>query len=161
MKIIRQLAPIGLAILMSGCALFGKREPEATLAVYEQSNSALPAMHVRQVDVPKTGLTIPVNPFPILTEKDVELATLQNTLGGNTAILLQFNIHGQMVLQEATTRNRGDYLVTFLNNRPVSAWLVERPINDGQILLEGDFSEEEAKQAVAAFNALAKKQKAL
>jgi len=144
---------------MAGCALLGKREPDATLAVYEQADPALPATRVREVDVPRTGLTIPVDPFPILTEKDLDSAAFRWTVSGAT-ILLQFNIHGLMVLQESTTRSRGDHLVIFLNNRPVAAWLNEHPINDGQMLLEGDFGEEEAKQAVAAFNALAKKQKA-
>ena len=117
--------------------------------------------HVRQIAVPKTGLTIPVDPFPILTEKDLHSAIIQGTAGGGVAILLQFDIHGLMVLQESTTRARGDHLVVFLNDRPVAALLNERAIGNGQILLEGDFGEEEAKQAVKAFNALAKRQKSM
>jgi len=158
----RQLMPASLIILMAGCAIFGKQEPEAKLAVYEQIDpAALPMTHFRQVDVPKTGLTIPVDPFPILTEKDLNSAVIQGTAGGGVAILLQFDIHGLMVLQESTTRARGDHLVVFLNDRPVAALLNERAIGNGQILLEGDFGEEEAKQAVKAFNVLAKRQKSM
>ena len=143
-----------------GCALFGKQPPEATLAVFEETDPTLPATHVREVSVPKTGLTIAVDPFPILTEKDLAAAEYQSG-GTGVAILLQFDIHGLMVLQEATTREHGEYLVIFLNNRPVAALRTQRAIENGQILLEGDFGEEEAKQAVTAFNIVAKKQKAM
>jgi preprotein translocase subunit SecD len=141
---------------MASCALFGNRKPEATLALYEQADPTLPPTHVRQVQVPMTGLTIPIDPFPVLTEKGLISAQFQrNEMGA--AILLQFDIHGVMVLQEATTRNRGQYMVAFLNRRPVMAWLVEHQIDDGRLLLEGNFGEEEAKQAVTAFTVIGKK----
>ena len=148
----------GLA-LGSGCALFGKHEPAATLAVHEQVDAAMPESRVRKVDVPKTGLTIPINPYPTLTEKDVQSAELHETAGG-AAIILRFDIHGTMALQELSTRIRGGYIVTFLDGRPVAAWLVDRPIENGHMLLEGDFGEEEAKHAVSSFNSLAKKLRA-
>jgi preprotein translocase subunit SecD len=159
MKTIHRLLPVSLIVLLAGCALFGKREPEATLAIYEQANPALPPTRVRQVEVPKTGLTIPIDPFPVLAERSTLSAEFQKTALG-AAIFLQFDIHGLMVLQEATTRNRGQYMVAFLNGRPVTAWLVEHQIDNGQLLIEGDFGEEEAKQAVAAFNLIGKKNQA-
>jgi preprotein translocase subunit SecD len=159
MKTIRRLLLVSFTVLLAGCALFGKHEPETTLAIYEQADPALPPTRVRQVEVPKTGLTIPIDPFPLLTEKSLLSAEFQKTALG-AAIYLQFDIHGLMVLQEATTRQRGEHMVAFLNGRPVSAWLVERQIDNGQLLLEGDFGEEEAKQAVNAFNVIGKKNQA-
>ena len=152
-------AGVSLIALMTGCSLFGKHQPAATLAVHEQVDTALPENRVRKVEVPKTGLTIPINPYPALTEKDVQSAELHPTAGG-AAIMLRFDIHGSMALQELSTRIRGGYIVTFLDGRPVAAWLVDRPIDNGQMLLEGDFGEEEAKHAVESFNSLAKKLRA-
>ena len=153
-----RIAPVSLIVLMTGCALFSKKEPEATFALYEQVHPALPASRVQQVEVPKTGLKIPISTLPTLTEYDVESAILKGAATG-TAILLQFNMHGRMVLQETTIRARDNYLVIFLNNRPVAALRIDQPITNGQLLLEGDFGDEEAKQAVEAFNLMAKKQK--
>src|SRR2546425_13146666 len=120
MKTIHRFLPISLIILLVGCALFGEHEPEATLALHEQVNPASPETHVQRVEVPKTGLTIPIDPYPMLTEKNAESAEFQRTAGGGAAILLHFDTHGVMVLREMTTRSRGDYIVIFLNGRPVA-----------------------------------------
>ena len=159
MQTYKLLPALGLVVLVSGCALFGKHQPPATLAVHEQVDAALPETRVRKVEVPMTGLTIPINPYPTLTEKDLQSAELHPTAGG-AAILLRFDIHGTMALQELSTRIRGGYIVTFLDGRPVSAWLVDRPVENGQMLLEGDFGDEEAQHAVATFNSLSKKLRA-
>ena len=46
-----------------------------------------------------------------------------------------------------------------INNHPVSAWLVDQRIINGQFLIEGDFTDEEAKKAVDDLNKLSKKNK--
>jgi preprotein translocase subunit SecD len=71
--------------------------------------------------------------------------------------MLRFDIHGAIKFDELTTRSRGQYLVTFLNGRPVAAWLVDQRITNGQFLVEGDFSDEEAKKAVESLNRMNKK----
>ncbi len=108
-----------------------------------------------EVDVPLADVKVSVSPFPFLTEKNVLSAELYNTAGG-TAIFVRFDIHGTILLDEATTRNRGQYFVTFLNNRPVAAWLVNQRILNGQFLVEGDFSDDEAKKAVDELNKMGK-----
>ena len=107
------------------------------------------------VDIPSVDLKLSVSPFPTLTEKNVLSAELYNTASG-TAIFVRFDIHGAIMLDEVTTRNRGQYLVTFLNNRPVAAWLVNQRILNGQFLIEGDFTDEEAKKTVDALNKMGK-----
>ncbi len=56
-----------------------------------------------------------------------------------------------------TTRDRGQYLVIFLNNRPIGSWFVDQRILNGQFLVDGDFTDEEAKKTVEALNKLSKK----
>src|ERR1035437_3951680 len=107
-----------VSVVFSGCALFPKRD-ETTLKIHEQVSSALPAENTLTVVIPKTYLKLAVAPYATLSQKDVLSAELYATAGGE-AILLRFDVHGSIVLDEMTTRNRGQYLVTFINNRPVA-----------------------------------------
>jgi preprotein translocase subunit SecD len=144
------------AACLVGCATFGKRPEEVTLRIHEESSSSLPAETFQTVEIPHTDVKLSVSPFPVLTERDVQAAELYDTAGGK-AIFLRFDPHGTIVLDEVTTRDRGQYLVIFLNKRPVGSWSVNQRIINGQFLVEGDFTDEEAKKAVEALNKLGEK----
>jgi preprotein translocase subunit SecD len=137
--------------LLTGCALFHKKPEEATVRIYEEANAALPAENRQTVAIPATGLKLSISPFPTLTELDVQSAELFDTAGGK-GIFLRFDPHGTIVLDEMTTRTRGQYIVVLINNRPVSAWLVDQRILTGQFLVEGDFTDEDAKKIVDDLN---------
>ena len=143
-------------LLATGCAMFGNRKPSMTMRIYEQVDSAFRTGHWREVEIPKTELTLRVDSFPVLTERDVEVAEPFETSGG-LAVMLRFDAHGMFVLDEVTTRNRSRYLVVFLNDRPVTAWLVDHRLVHGQFLLEGDFTDAEARQLIDDLNLAAKK----
>ena len=145
-----------LAAFSVGCASFHKKDPETTVRIYEQADSALPAENQRTIEVPDTDLKLTINPFPTLTERDVQSAQLYDTAGGK-AIFLRFDAHGTVLLDEMTTRLRGQYVAVLINRRPVSAWLVDQRILNGQFLIEGDFTDEEAKKIVDDLNKLSKK----
>lgn len=142
-------------LLTAGCATSGDKE-DVALRMHEQISSSLPNKLYREVPIPKTGLTLQVDRFPALTERDVNTAEIYPTAGG-AAILLRLEPTGSFSLDELTTRARGRYLVTFLNGRPVSAWLMDKRITNGQFLLEGDFTDEEAKKAVESLNRMSKR----
>jgi preprotein translocase subunit SecD len=146
------------ALLLAGCALFHQPSP-TTLRLHEEITSTLPDDDVRLVAVPKTGLKIPLNPYATLSERDVARAELAQTPGGAT-IKLQFDANGAILFDEMTTRCRGQYIVTFLNERPVAAWLVDRRVTNGQFVVEGDFTDEEARKAVEALNKISQQQQA-
>ena len=129
-------------LVATGCATSGDHKP-MTLRIHEQVDTGLPAGHWREVQIPKTGLTLRVDPLPVLTERDV--------------VMLHFDAHGMFMLDELTTRDRGHYLVVFLNDRPVTARLVDRRLVHGQFLLEGDFTDAEAHQLIDDLNRMAKK----
>lgn len=133
-----------------------KTEEEVSLAIHEESNSSLPAETIRTVEIPHTNVKLTVSFFPTLTERDVQSAELYNTAGGK-AIFLRFDPHGTILLEEMTTRDRGQYLVIVLNRRPIGSWLVDQRITNGQFLVEGDFTDEEAKKAVEEINKLGEK----
>ena len=73
------------------------------------------------------------------------------------AVMLHFDAHGMFVLEELTTRARGRYLVVFLNDRPVAARLVEQRLVHGQFLLQGDFTDDEARKLIDDLNHMARK----
>lgn len=153
MQTYKLIAAVALAgLLACGCASKG---PATTLWIHEQVNSSLPVGHVMTVELPRLGLKLAADPHPALTEKDVLSADVYQTAGG-AAILLRFNIHGALVLEELTTGGRGQYLIAFLNKRPVAAWLIDRRLSTGQFLVEADLTDAEAQQVVDALNKMSK-----
>ncbi len=141
-------------LALAGC----QSAPKVTLRFFEQTSSLLPDSHVRTVVVPRVQMRIPVSPFAVLSERDVASAELIETAGGKV-VALRFDPHGTVALDAVTTRNRGNYLVVFVNERPVAAWLVDRRLSTGQYTLEGDLSDDEARQLVDGLNLLANKRK--
>jgi preprotein translocase subunit SecD len=147
------------ATLLAGCAAFQnlhKQTDETTLRIYEEVDTALPADNKQTVEIPHTDMRLTINPFPTLTEKDVLTAELYDTAGGK-AIFLRFDPNGAILLDEMTTRCRGQHVVIMINNRPVAAWLVNDRIVNGQFLVEGDFTDEQARKVVDDLNKLSKK----
>ncbi len=159
MTLIRSAVVLLAVLLLNGCESFEKKPP-ATLRIYEQVSDALPDRLTKRVTIPKTNLTLTLSAYPSLTEFRVARAELVETAGG-MALLLRFDPHGIMELNELTTRCRGQYLVIFLNNRPVAAWLVDRRLDKGQLLVEGDFTDEEARAAAVSLTKQAIKREAM
>jgi preprotein translocase subunit SecD len=147
--------------LACGCSvissLHGVQQPkvDTTLRFYEQADAGLPPENVQSVVLPHSGLKLTIAPYPTLTERDVQSAQLYNTAGGK-AIFLRFDPHGEIVLDEMTTRTRGRYIVVMIDNHPVSTWLVDQRIINGQFLVEGEFTDEEAQKIVDDLNTLGK-----
>jgi preprotein translocase subunit SecD len=143
-----------------GCSMFAsmrkKTDEGVSLRIHEESSSSLPAGSFQTVEIPHTNVKLSISPFPALSERDVQSAELYDTAGGK-AIFLRFDPHGTIVLDEMTTRDRGQYLVIFLNRHPVGSWLVDQRIINGQFLVEGDFTDEEARKAVEEINKLSEK----
>jgi preprotein translocase subunit SecD len=144
--------------LFAGCALFhmNSKAGETTVGLFEQADSALPAENHQTVEIPRADLKLTISPFPTLTEKNVQSAELYDTAGGK-AIFLRFDAHGTVLLDEMTTRIRGQYVAVVVNNRPVSAWLVNQRIINGQFLVEGDLTDEQATKIVDELNKASKK----
>jgi hypothetical protein len=74
-------------------------------------------------------------------------------------VWLRFDLIGAHLLEGLTTGSRGQYLVVMMNDRPVAAVLMDHCITDGQFLLEGDFTDAEAREWVDALNKLANRRR--
>lgn len=136
--------------------MFSDNKPRTTLRFHTEVSDTLTSTQFLMVKMPKTDVELTVNPFPTLTEHDIRQAEIYNTSGGK-AILLRFNPHGMTILTQITTENRGHYIVVFLNSRVVAVVLIQRPLTNGEFLLEGDFSDEEAIASVKSLNTPAKR----
>lgn len=141
--------------ITTGCATFGGHKP-MTVQIFEQADNGMPEGRYREVQIPKTELTLRAELFPVLTGSDVKVAEPFETSDG-LAVMLMFNAHGMFILDEVTTRDRGRYLIIFLNDKPVAARLVEQRLVHGQFLLEGDFTAAEARQLIDDLNRAARK----
>jgi preprotein translocase subunit SecD len=135
----------------SGCASFQKKS-KVSVKVHEQMGPGLGLEQGLPLKFPELGISLLVNREPSLTEKDVQSAELF-TMASGTGVVLQFDPRGAMHLDELTTRMRGRYLVVFVDGKPVSVWLVDRRLTNGQLLVEGMMTDEEAMDLVGRLSA--------
>ncbi len=138
-------------VLTAGCAAW-RKSPDMTLRFHEQVDANLPSAYAQVIEFPRANLRIHVAVAATLTERDVQEATIVETAGG-AAVMLKFDVHGAIKLEELTTRGRGRYVVALLDGKPVAAVLLEQRLTTGQFLLEGDFTDDQARQLADSLNA--------
>lgn len=89
-----------------------------------------------------------------LSGQHLENAQLQFDQQTNQPMIgLEFNEEGKKLFAEITERNVGKPLAIFLDNALISAPNVNEPIRDGQAVISGQFTLEEAKDLVMRLNA--------
>jgi len=120
-------------------ALGMSERPPATLRVHFQvTEGTLQALPVRLINPEEV---IYVDPYPEITEKDIQqLHVFQGPDG--PGLKITFGMHGRMALETLMNRNKGRYMVVFVNGRPVSVQRVGKIITDGVLGVEGLTNEE-------------------
>lgn len=89
-----------------------------------------------------------------LTGRDLKKAAVTFDSATNTPqVALKFTQEGALKFEEITRRNIGRLLAIFLDDRPVSAPLVNQAISGGEAVITGQFSLEEAKNLSIQLNA--------
>jgi preprotein translocase subunit SecD len=124
-----------------GCASWG-RQNESTFRLYEEVNPHGEISQVRTVEMPSLMQPVLVKPYAVLTERELVGVRVVQTSEG-LALYLKFDPHGSLVLDETTTRMRGQRLVAFADNRPIASWVVEKRISQGEILIRPELSDNE------------------
>lgn len=71
---------------------------------------------------------------------------------GKPEVLLEFTPTGSKKFGEITKRNVGKQVAIYLDEQVLSAPVVQQPILDGNAVINGDFTTEEAKQLAIAIN---------
>lgn len=88
-----------------------------------------------------------------LTGKYLRRASLQfNPNGGIPEVALQFNDEGAEIFAEMTGRNIGEPIAIFLDGNLIKMPIVNDRISDGQAVISGQFSVNEAKELVKRLN---------
>jgi len=88
-----------------------------------------------------------------LTGKDVKKASVVfNPQTGKPEVGLSFTENGKKLFGQLTERNIGRQVPIFLDNQLLSAPVVQQGIKDGNAVITGNFSVDEAKQLAMAIN---------
>jgi preprotein translocase subunit SecD len=88
-----------------------------------------------------------------LTGKELDRATLEfNQASGAPEISLVFNSEGRKKFGEITSRNIGNRVAILLDGQILSAPTVQSAITDGQAVISGQFTLQEAKELVTRLN---------
>lgn len=89
-----------------------------------------------------------------LTGKDLRRAVVQfDQTTGKPMVGLEFNEAGKKLFADLTRANIGKRLAIFLDELPVTIPVVQQEISDGNAVITGDFSVEEAKKLAVQLNA--------
>lgn len=101
-----------------------------------------------------SALTL-TNFIPVgLTGKDLKQAQVQfNPQSGSPEVVLQFSDEGTKKFAEVTKRNVGKRVAIFLDDLPITIPVVQQEIADGNAVITGNFSVDEAKQLAIQLNA--------
>jgi len=93
-----------------------------------------------------------------LTGRYLERAQLQFTqqggaqMAGQPIVLLTFDSEGKDLFAKITRENTGEILAIFLDGVPISTPVINEEISDGQAVISGNFTPDEAKALVRDLN---------
>jgi preprotein translocase subunit SecD len=88
-----------------------------------------------------------------LTGTNVRKASVSfNPENGEPTVLLEFNAEGTQQFADISRRNVGKPVAIYLDEYILSAPVIQEPILDGNAVISGNFTTEEAKQLVVAIN---------
>ncbi len=101
--------------------------------------------------------TVTLNPYAgwdatQLTGKDLKSATVQFDQSGNPQISLQFNSDGTKLFSDITQANLNKPIAIFIDGQLLDAPTVQNAITDGQAVITGQFTVDQAKQLVTNLN---------
>lgn len=89
-----------------------------------------------------------------LTGKQLNKASIQyDQQNGKPTVSLEFNPEGTKLFADITKANTGRVLAIFLDEYPVSLPVIQSAIPDGNAIISGDFTLEQAKQLSIQLNA--------
>lgn len=141
--------PLLSAALLGGVALAGASKKAPTVSVrFHAETSGLDtgtfAMPVNLGGDPPRQVY--VERIPSISERDIEaFYPFPARQGGSYGAEFQLNRHGQLTLQNLSLAHRGGFLLAMVNGRPVTPLTVDRPINDGLIVVPFGLSERDVQ----------------
>src|SRR5262245_1777042 len=158
------LAVLALA-LSGGCKSAEQRQRDKTHATFRLHLEVNPDASARHKTIEISGVKMVVSDSAFLDEANLERAAVVNTPDGGYAVEVQYDRHGTLVLEGATTANRGRHLGIFtefgvrksVTARWLAAPLIARRFTDGLLVFTPNATREEADQIVLGLNNVVKK----
>jgi hypothetical protein len=143
------------AVLLCGCQTNKSKKPEASIFIHAEATDD--TSFTRTIKLFREGtVTMKIHQTPMLTERNLVEAKVENVVGGGFAISLKFSPGGQWTLDQYTSLNIGRHYAIFVMfgkdpiiTRWIAAPIIDRRISDGMILFTPDCTREEADEIVA------------
>lgn len=105
-----------------------------------------------EIATQNAGLRV-FNPNPALEGKDVKKATVAyDQQNGTPQVSLEFSDTGKKKFADLTTKNVGKSIGIFLDQQVLSAPTVQQPILQGNAVISGSFTVDQAKALAVAIN---------
>jgi hypothetical protein len=147
-----------LAVALAGCSTsdISDKTKYASVRIFLQTTPLLPPEQRNVVVIPNPPLTLNVARFAELSEHDMIKAEAIKT-PTSKQLVLQFDQHGQIQVENFTTERRGEFYVLVINNVPVAAPSIQQTIRDGKLVIEMDMTDEELDSVVKRINAAIKR----
>lgn len=144
------IAALGL-LPLAGCALF---QPGTARPSGPPKQTAL-RFHVAAVDpqegyqrtADEAGQPLYVAASPLLTEADVQYASVWNNRQ-RSLLFLEFGPRGTAMLGQTTAGDIGKRLAIFIDDQLVASPVIARPLTQGKVYVDGEFSKTRADEIV-------------
>jgi len=146
------------AVSLGGCSTadISDKTKYASVRIFLQTTPRLPPEQRTELVIPNPPMTLTVARFAELTEHDMLKAEAVK-IGTSKLLVLQFDPHGQILVQNFTTERRGECYVLVINNVPVAAPAIRQTISDGRLVVEMDMTDEELDSVAKRINAAIKR----
>ena len=142
------LIALALAFALDGCS---SKEGVGSDRVKFRLAQDAPAPGFVQAAVAGAGQTLYLSPDALLTGRDVKSAKLLKTSDGLPAVGVTFTKSGKEKLARFTTEHNGQFLAIVVDGLVSNVSSIRTPITDGNMLIGGQMTHE---QAVALAEAL-------
>ncbi|MCX7825454.1 MAG: hypothetical protein N2689_07835 [Verrucomicrobiae bacterium] len=149
---------VAVAASLSGCSTadVSDKSKYATVRIFLQRPPQLPPEQRTELVIPNPPMTVTVGRFAELSEHDMIQAEAVKT-GSSKLLVLEFDAHGRMLIENFTTERRGECYVLVINNVPVAAPAIRQTIRDGKLVVEMDMTDEELDSVAKRINAAIKR----
>lgn len=143
-----------LVLSLLGLTACASKPPKnaATLSMHLPAPASLPDYRRMPVVLRMPAISLYIDKFAVLTERDLETAAVTGA-GDGFAIRLVFGRHGTIELDRLSLNNRGELLVILINGVPVAAPMLKQRIVDGYFEFTPDLTREQAEKVVEGLNA--------
>jgi hypothetical protein len=150
-------------LFLTGCQTDKDSKHLATIRVHLENKAQLAGSGKTVSVLRAEPVLVTINEEPILTEANVQMASLLQTPAGYS-ILVQFDETGTWTLEQYSSAYEGKHLVIFSqwsektgDSRWLAAPLITHRIANGQLSFTPDASLEECTNIVTGLNHMAKK----